>query len=156
MNTNCREPVALVGPIGADKFNLSSLITRQYKPDAGEVIRDEYTTLGFLPKCPSCQAFLFASAKKPPVKIAPFGTPPTMTSGSREVTSASRTFADLTPVALDQFTHADDNIGDRLASTAEGRRESHHINRPSLQPPNPASFFPNHPFFASQQPEPHA
>jgi hypothetical protein len=73
-----------------------------------------------------------------------------------EVTSAARSFTDLNARPLDQFTHANDNIGNRLASTAEGRRESHHINKSSLQAPKPASFFPNHPFFASQRPEPDA
>ncbi len=57
---------------------------------------------------------------------------------------------------LDQITHAEDNNDNRLASTAGGRREPHHINKPSPQAPNPASFFPNHPFFTSQQPEPYA
>ena len=50
MTINYGERVALVGPNGAGKSTLFSLIMRQDEPDAGEVIRDEWTTLGFLPQ----------------------------------------------------------------------------------------------------------
>jgi ATP-binding cassette, subfamily F, member 3 len=50
MTVNYAERVALVGPNGAGKSTLFSLILKKDQPDAGEVIRDEWTTLGFLPQ----------------------------------------------------------------------------------------------------------
>ena len=50
MTVNYAERVALVGPNGAGKSTLFSLILKQDEPDAGEVVRDEWTTLGYLPK----------------------------------------------------------------------------------------------------------
>jgi ATP-binding cassette subfamily F protein 3 len=50
MTVNYAERVALVGPNGAGKSTLFSLILKQDEPDAGEVIRDEWTTLGYLPQ----------------------------------------------------------------------------------------------------------
>ncbi len=42
--------MALVGPNGAGKSTLFSLILKTDTPDSGEVIRDEWTTVGFLPQ----------------------------------------------------------------------------------------------------------
>lgn len=50
MTINYGERVALVGPNGAGKSTLFSLILKTDVPDAGEVIRDEWTTVGFLPQ----------------------------------------------------------------------------------------------------------
>jgi ATP-binding cassette subfamily F protein 3 len=50
MTVNYSERVALVGPNGAGKSTLFSLILGQDQPDAGEVQRDEWTTIGFLPQ----------------------------------------------------------------------------------------------------------
>lgn len=50
MTINYGERVALVGPNGAGKSTLFSLILKNDTPDAGEVIRDEWTTVGFLPQ----------------------------------------------------------------------------------------------------------
>jgi ATP-binding cassette, subfamily F, member 3 len=50
MTINYGERVALVGPNGAGKSTLFSLILKTDTPDAGEVIRDEWTTVGFLPQ----------------------------------------------------------------------------------------------------------
>ena len=50
MTVNYAERVALVGPNGAGKSTLFSLILKQDEPDAGEVIRDEWTTMGYLPQ----------------------------------------------------------------------------------------------------------
>jgi ATP-binding cassette subfamily F protein 3 len=50
MTVNYSERVALVGPNGAGKSTLFSLILGQDTPDSGEIIRDEWTTLGFLPQ----------------------------------------------------------------------------------------------------------
>lgn len=50
MTVNYGERVALVGPNGAGKSTLFSLILKQDEPDSGEVIRDEWTTLGYLPQ----------------------------------------------------------------------------------------------------------
>jgi ATP-binding cassette subfamily F protein 3 len=50
MTVNYAERVALVGPNGAGKSTLFSLILKTDEPDSGEVIRDEWTTLGFLPQ----------------------------------------------------------------------------------------------------------
>jgi ATP-binding cassette subfamily F protein 3 len=50
MTINHGERVALVGPNGAGKSTLFSLILKNDTPDAGEVIRDEWTTVGFLPQ----------------------------------------------------------------------------------------------------------
>ena len=50
MTINHGERVALVGPNGAGKSTLFSLILKKDTPDAGEVIRDEWTTVGFLPQ----------------------------------------------------------------------------------------------------------
>ncbi len=48
MTVNYAERVALVGPNGAGKSTLFSLILKQDTPDAGEIVRDEWTTLGHL------------------------------------------------------------------------------------------------------------
>ncbi len=50
MTINYGERVALVGPNGAGKSTLFSLILKTDTPDSGEVIRDEWTTTGFLPQ----------------------------------------------------------------------------------------------------------
>jgi ATP-binding cassette subfamily F protein 3 len=50
MTINHGERVALVGPNGAGKSTLFSLILKADTPDAGEVTRDEWTTVGFLPQ----------------------------------------------------------------------------------------------------------
>ena len=50
MTVNYAERVALVGPNGAGKSTLFSLILKKDEPDAGEVVRDEWTTLGYLPQ----------------------------------------------------------------------------------------------------------
>ncbi len=50
MTINYGERVALVGPNGAGKSTLFSLILKQDEPDSGEVLRDEWTTLGYLPQ----------------------------------------------------------------------------------------------------------
>jgi ATP-binding cassette, subfamily F, member 3 len=50
MTVNYGERVALVGPNGAGKSTLFSLILKEDEPDSGEVDRDEWTTLGFLPQ----------------------------------------------------------------------------------------------------------
>jgi ATP-binding cassette subfamily F protein 3 len=50
MTVNYAERVALVGPNGAGKSTLFSLILKEDEPDGGEVIRDEWTTLGYLPQ----------------------------------------------------------------------------------------------------------
>ncbi|MFC5454957.1 ABC-F family ATP-binding cassette domain-containing protein [Prosthecobacter fluviatilis] len=50
MTINYGERVALVGPNGAGKSTLFSLILKEDTPDSGEVIRDEWTTVGFLPQ----------------------------------------------------------------------------------------------------------
>lgn len=50
MTVNYAERVALVGPNGAGKSTLFSLILKQDEPDSGEVARDEWTTLGYLPQ----------------------------------------------------------------------------------------------------------
>ncbi len=49
MTINSGERVALVGPNGAGKSTLFSLILKKDTPDTGEVVRDEWTTVGFLP-----------------------------------------------------------------------------------------------------------
>jgi ATP-binding cassette, subfamily F, member 3 len=50
MTINHGERVALVGPNGAGKSTLFSLILKKDTPDTGEVVRDEWTTVGFLPQ----------------------------------------------------------------------------------------------------------
>ena len=50
MTINHGERVALVGPNGAGKSTLFSLILKKDTPDSGEVVRDEWTTVGFLPQ----------------------------------------------------------------------------------------------------------
>ena len=50
MTVNYAERVALVGPNGAGKSTLVSLILKQDTPDSGEIVRDEWTTVGFLPQ----------------------------------------------------------------------------------------------------------
>ena len=50
MTINYAERVALVGPNGAGKSTLFSLILKTDTPDSGEIIRDEWTTIGFLPQ----------------------------------------------------------------------------------------------------------
>jgi len=47
---NYGERVALVGPNGAGKTTLFSIILRTEESDEGEVIRDDWTTIGFLPQ----------------------------------------------------------------------------------------------------------
>ena len=54
MTINHGERVALVGPNGAGKSTLFSLILKTDTPDAGEIVRDEWTTVGFLPQ--ECEA----------------------------------------------------------------------------------------------------
>ncbi len=48
MTVNYGERVALVGPNGAGKSTLFSLILKTDTPDAGDVERDEWTTVGYL------------------------------------------------------------------------------------------------------------
>ncbi|WP_009960789.1 ABC-F family ATP-binding cassette domain-containing protein [Verrucomicrobium spinosum] len=48
MTINYAERVALVGPNGAGKSTLFSLILKNDTPDAGEIERDEWTTIGYL------------------------------------------------------------------------------------------------------------
>ena len=48
MTVNYGERVALVGPNGAGKSTLFSLILKADTPDAGDVERDEWTTVGYL------------------------------------------------------------------------------------------------------------
>ncbi|NBO20015.1 MAG: ABC transporter ATP-binding protein, partial [Proteobacteria bacterium] len=50
MTINYAERVALVGPNGAGKSTLFSLILKEDTADAGEIERDEWTTLGYLPQ----------------------------------------------------------------------------------------------------------
>ena len=45
MTINHGERVALVGPNGAGKSTLFSLILKTDTPDAGEIVRDEWTTV---------------------------------------------------------------------------------------------------------------
>jgi len=47
---NYGDRVALVGPNGAGKTTLFSIILKQLEPDAGEVQRDEWTMVGYLPQ----------------------------------------------------------------------------------------------------------
>ena len=47
---NYGDRVALVGPNGAGKTTLFSIILKQLEPDAGEVVRDEWTMVGHLPQ----------------------------------------------------------------------------------------------------------
>jgi ATP-binding cassette subfamily F protein 3 len=47
---NYGDRVALVGPNGAGKTTLFSIILKQLEPDAGEVLRDEWTMVGHLPQ----------------------------------------------------------------------------------------------------------
>jgi ATP-binding cassette subfamily F protein 3 len=50
MQINYGDRVVLVGPNGAGKSTLFSLILKKDEPDEGEVVRDEWTTVGFLPQ----------------------------------------------------------------------------------------------------------
>ena len=50
MQINYGERVVLVGPNGAGKTTIFSIILGNEEPDEGEVERDEWTTLGFLPQ----------------------------------------------------------------------------------------------------------
>lgn len=50
MQINYGERVVLVGPNGAGKTTIFSIIMKTEEPDEGEVERDEWTTLGFLPQ----------------------------------------------------------------------------------------------------------
>ncbi|MCB1226995.1 MAG: ABC-F family ATP-binding cassette domain-containing protein [Verrucomicrobiales bacterium] len=50
LTINYGERVALVGPNGAGKSTLFSLILKTDEPDSGEVLRDEWTTIGYLPQ----------------------------------------------------------------------------------------------------------
>ncbi|MGA1016334.1 MAG: ATP-binding cassette domain-containing protein, partial [Limisphaerales bacterium] len=50
LTLNYGEHVALVGPNGSGKTTLFSLILGALKADAGEIIRDEWTTVGYLPQ----------------------------------------------------------------------------------------------------------
>ncbi len=47
---NYGDRVALVGPNGAGKTTLFSIILKQKQPDAGTVVRDEWTMVGHLPQ----------------------------------------------------------------------------------------------------------
>jgi ATP-binding cassette subfamily F protein 3 len=47
---NYGDRVALVGPNGAGKTTLFSIILKQTEPDAGAVVRDEWTMVGHLPQ----------------------------------------------------------------------------------------------------------
>ena len=47
---NYGDRVALVGPNGAGKTTLFSIILKQLEPDAGAVLRDEWTMVGHLPQ----------------------------------------------------------------------------------------------------------
>jgi ATP-binding cassette subfamily F protein 3 len=50
MTVNYGERVALVGPTGAGKSTLFSLILKHDQPDSGEIERDEWTMVGYLPQ----------------------------------------------------------------------------------------------------------
>ncbi len=50
MQVNYGERIALVGPNGAGKSTLFSLILKRNDPDGGNVQRDEWTTIGYLPQ----------------------------------------------------------------------------------------------------------
>lgn len=50
MQVNYAEKVALVGPNGAGKSTLFSFILKKDDPDAGEIDRDEWTMVGYLPQ----------------------------------------------------------------------------------------------------------
>ena len=50
MQVNYGERIALVGPNGAGKSTLFSLILKRDDPDGGNVQRDEWTTIGYLPQ----------------------------------------------------------------------------------------------------------
>ncbi|MGC1479102.1 MAG: ABC-F family ATP-binding cassette domain-containing protein [Chthoniobacterales bacterium] len=50
MQVNYGERVALVGPNGAGKSTLFSIILKNDTPDAGNVDRDEWTMIGYLPQ----------------------------------------------------------------------------------------------------------
>ena len=50
MTMNYGERVALVGPNGSGKTTLFSLILGNDTADAGEINRDEWTTVGYLPQ----------------------------------------------------------------------------------------------------------
>jgi len=50
MQINYGERVVLVGPNGSGKTTIFSIVMRTDEPDEGEVERDEWTTIGFLPQ----------------------------------------------------------------------------------------------------------
>ena len=50
LTLNYGEQVALVGPNGSGKTTLFSLILGDDVADSGEIIRDEWTTVGYLPQ----------------------------------------------------------------------------------------------------------
>jgi ATP-binding cassette subfamily F protein 3 len=50
MQINYGERVALVGPNGSGKSTLFGIILKTDEADSGEVLRDEWTTIGFLPQ----------------------------------------------------------------------------------------------------------
>jgi len=50
LSINYGERVALVGPNGAGKSTIFNIVMRNEVPDAGEVQRDEWTTVGYLPQ----------------------------------------------------------------------------------------------------------
>ena len=50
MTMNYGDRVALVGPNGSGKTTLFSLILGNETADAGEITRDEWTTVGYLPQ----------------------------------------------------------------------------------------------------------
>ncbi len=50
MTVNYGDRVALVGPNGAGKTTLFSIILGEQQADEGEIARDEWTTVGFLPQ----------------------------------------------------------------------------------------------------------
>ena len=49
-SVNYGDRIALVGPNGAGKTTLFSIILKQLEPDAGTVVRDEWTMVGHLPQ----------------------------------------------------------------------------------------------------------
>ncbi|NNE90957.1 MAG: ABC-F family ATP-binding cassette domain-containing protein [Verrucomicrobiales bacterium] len=50
LQINYGERVALVGPNGAGKSTIFRIILKEEEPDKGEVVRDEWTLVGFLPQ----------------------------------------------------------------------------------------------------------
>src|SRR5204862_2322097 len=50
LQINAGERVALVGQNGSGKTTLFNMILRKEEPDAGEIIRDEWSVTGYLPQ----------------------------------------------------------------------------------------------------------